>query len=145
MAENVYNKNTMKGIILAGGKATRLRPATMVTSKQLLLVYDKPMIMFPIEALLKAGITEILIIVAPEFAGHFIRLLGNGKNFGAKFTYEVQEQPNGLAEAFVIGEQFIDSEPVALILGDNIYEEEFFLSSILFAILFTCKHLLKPT
>jgi glucose-1-phosphate thymidylyltransferase len=111
----------MKGIILAGGSGTRLRPLTLVTSKQLLPVYDKPMVFYPLETLLKAGIREILIIVAPERAGDFLHVLGSGKEFGAKFTYEIQDKPNGLAEAFIIGKDFIDAENVTLILGDNIF------------------------
>lgn len=115
----------MKGIILAGGRATRLRPLTKITSKQLLPVYNKPMIFYPIETLLKAGINEILIIVAPEYAGHFLNLLGSGKEFGARFTYEIQEEPRGLADAFRVGENFIGSDNVALILGDNIFDYDF--------------------
>jgi glucose-1-phosphate thymidylyltransferase len=114
----------MKGIILAGGKATRLRPLTLVTSKQLLPVYNKPMIFYPLFTLLKAGIKEILIIIAPDYAGHFLHLLGSGKQFGAKFTYEIQENPRGLADAFVIGEDFIDNGHVAMILGDNIFGDD---------------------
>lgn len=115
----------MKGIILAGGKATRLRPLTLVTSKQLLPVYDKPMIFYPLQTLLDAGIKEILIIIAPEYAGHFLHLLGSGKEFGAKFTYEIQEQPRGLADAFIVGEDFMDNDNVTMILGDNIFEDNF--------------------
>lgn len=115
----------MKGIILAGGKATRLRPLTKITSKQLLPVYDKPMIYYPIETLLKAGITDIMIIVAPDYSGHFLNLLGSGKEFGANFTYEVQEKPNGLAEAFIIGKDFIGNDDVTMILGDNIFDQDF--------------------
>lgn len=115
----------MKGIILAGGKATRLRPLTLVTSKQLLPVYNKPMIFYPLNTLLKAGIKEILIIIAPDYAGHFLHLLGSGKEFGAKFTYEIQEQPRGLADAFIIGEDFMDHDNVTMILGDNIFEDNF--------------------
>jgi glucose-1-phosphate thymidylyltransferase len=92
----------MKGIILAGGKATRLRPLTKITSKQLLPVYNKPMIYYPIETLSRAGITEILIIVAPEYAGQFLNLLGSGNEMGVKFSYEVQDEPRGLADAFMI-------------------------------------------
>lgn len=114
----------MKGIILAGGKATRLRPLTSVTSKQLLPVFDKPMIFYPLNTLLKAGIKEILIIIAPDYAGHFLHLLGLGKEFGAKFTYEVQEKPRGLADAFIIGEDFMDKDNVTMILGDNIFEDD---------------------
>lgn len=114
----------MKGIILAGGKGTRLRPLTKITSKQLLPVYDKPMIFYPLETLLKAGIKEILIIVAPDYAGHFLHLLGSGKEFGAKFTYEIQEEPRGLPDAFIVGETFIGDDSVTLILGDNIFEDD---------------------
>lgn len=115
----------MKGIILAGGRATRLRPLTKITSKQLLPVYDKPMIFYPIETLKMSGITEILIIVAPEYAGHFLNLLGSGRDFGLNFTYEIQEEPKGIADAFRIGESFIGKDNVALILGDNIFDEDF--------------------
>lgn len=115
----------MKGIILAGGKATRLRPLTKITSKQLLPVYNKPMIYYPIETLLKAGIKDILIIVAPDYSGHFLNLLGSGKEFGANFTYEVQEKANGLAEAFIIGKDFIGNDDVTMILGDNIFDQDF--------------------
>ena len=115
----------MKGIILSGGSGTRLAPLTKVTSKQLLPVYDKPMIMYPLETLLAAGIKDILIIVAPERAGDYLRLLGSGKEFGAKFAYEVQDKPEGLAQAFIIGENFIDDDNVAMILGDNIFEDDF--------------------
>ena len=115
----------MKGIVLAGGRATRLRPLTKITSKQLLPVFDKPMIYYPIETLQRMGIREILIIIAPEYSGHFLNLLGSGKDFGLKFTYEIQEEPRGLADAFLIGEQFIGDDNVALILGDNIFDEDF--------------------
>lgn len=115
----------MKGIVLAGGRATRLRPLTKITSKQLLPVYNKPMIYYPIETLIKAGITEILIIIAPEYSGHFLNLLGSGRDFGAKFTYEIQEEPRGLADAFIIGEKFIGDDNVAMILGDNIFDDNF--------------------
>ncbi len=111
----------MKGIILAGGSGTRLRPMTLVTSKQLLPIYDRPMIFYPLQTLLDAGIKEILIIVAPDRAGDFLRVLGSGKEFGAKFTYEIQDKPGGLAEAFIIGDDFIDEGDVTLILGDNLF------------------------
>lgn len=116
----------MRGIILAGGHATRLRPLTKITSKQLLPVYNKPMIYYPLETLLRAGIKEILIIVAPEYAGHFLNLLGSGKEFGSdiKFTYEIQDYPRGLADAFILGKNFIDDGPVTMILGDNIFIED---------------------
>lgn len=114
----------LKGIILSGGSGTRLNPLTKVTSKQLLPVYDRPMIFYPLQTLLDAGIKEILIIVAPERAGDYLRLLGSGKNFDARFTYEIQDKPEGLAQAFIIAENFIDpGDQVALILGDNIFEE----------------------
>lgn len=115
----------MKGIILAGGTGSRLHPCTKVTSKQLLPIYNKPMIYYPLETLLKAGIQEILIIVAPEHAGDFVNLLGSGKDFGARFFYEVQDKPEGLAQAFLIGESFIEQEAVTMILGDNIFEDDF--------------------
>ncbi|MCK5211212.1 NTP transferase domain-containing protein [Candidatus Parcubacteria bacterium] len=115
----------MKGIILSGGSATRLRPCTKITSKQLLPVYNRPMIYYPLNTLIKAGIKEILIIVAPERAGDYLNLLGSGKEFGVKFTYEVQDKPRGLADAFIIGENFIDQGNVTMILGDNIFEDDF--------------------
>ena len=116
----------MKGIILAGGQATRLRPLTKITSKQLLPVYDKPMIFYPLQTLIKAGIKEILIIIAPDYAGHFLNLLGSGKEFGdgVKFTYEIQDHPRGLADAFIIGENFIGDENVTMVLGDNIFMDD---------------------
>ncbi len=115
----------MKGIILAGGEGTRLKLLTKVTSKQLLPIYDKPMIMYPLQTLLGAGIRDILIIVAPDHPGDFLNLLGSGKEFGAKFSYEVQDRPEGLAQAFVIGAEFIDDDNVTMILGDNIFEDDF--------------------
>jgi len=115
----------MKGIILAGGEGTRLQPLTKVTSKQLLPAYDQPMIYYPLQTLLKAGIKDILIIVAPDHPGDFVNLLGSGKEFGARFSYEVQDKPEGIAQALIIAEDFIDQESVTLILGDNIFEEDF--------------------
>ncbi len=115
----------MRGIILSGGSATRLLPCTKMTSKQLLPVYNKPMIYYPLNTLIRAGIKEILIIVAPERAGDYLNLLGSGKEFGVKFTYEIQDSPRGLAEAFIIGENFIDDEDVVMVLGDNIFEDDF--------------------
>ncbi len=115
----------MKGIILAGGSGTRLRPLTLVTSKQLLPVYDQPMIYYPLQTLITAGIKDILIIVAPDHAGDFLKLLGSGKDMGCKFTYEIQDNPGGLAQAFLIGENFIGQDSVTLILGDNIFEDDF--------------------
>jgi glucose-1-phosphate thymidylyltransferase len=115
----------MKGIILAGGRATRLRPLTWVISKQLLPVYNKPMIYYPIQTLVSSGIKDILIIVAPENSGLFLNLLGTGEQFGARFSYAIQKDPGGLAEAFIIGEDFIDQDNVTLALGDNIIDHDF--------------------
>ncbi|MFZ2153440.1 MAG: sugar phosphate nucleotidyltransferase [Microgenomates group bacterium] len=115
----------MKGIVLAGGHATRLRPLTKITSKQLLPVYDRPMIYYPIDTLIKMGIREILIIVAPEYAGHYLNLLGSGKEMGVDFSYEIQDEPRGLAEAFIIGENFIGQDNVTMVLGDNIFDQDF--------------------
>jgi glucose-1-phosphate thymidylyltransferase len=115
----------MKGIILAGGTATRLFPLTATTSKQLLPVYDRQMVFYPLNALVKSGVKDILIIVAPEHSGQFINLLGSiFKNYGIHLFFEVQKLPKGLADAFILGESFIDNDNVTMILGDNIFEDD---------------------
>lgn len=113
----------MKGVILAGGSGSRLYPSTKVTNKHLLNVYDRPMIYYPLSTLLKANVKDILIISGPEYAGHFLRLLGSGKDFNAKFTYEIQEGSLGIANALSLAEDFVDNNKFVTILGDNIFED----------------------
>ncbi|HEX7586525.1 MAG TPA: sugar phosphate nucleotidyltransferase [Patescibacteria group bacterium] len=119
-------KQKMKGIVLSGGTATRLFPLTATTSKQLLPVYDRQMIFYPLNTLIKAGIKDILVIVAPEHSGQYVNLLGSiFKRYGINLYFEVQKIPRGLADAFILGEAFIDQDPVTMILGDNIFEDDF--------------------
>jgi len=115
----------MKGIILAGGNGRRLHPLTEVTNKHLLPVYDKPMIFYPLHTLIQAGIRDILIVTGKEYAGGFLKLLGSGREFGCKFTFEVQEDAFGIAHALGLAEDFVDSQNCAVILGDNIFEDDF--------------------
>jgi glucose-1-phosphate thymidylyltransferase len=114
----------MKGVILAGGLGTRLRPLTKVTNKHLLPIYNKPMIYYPLETLVRAGLKEILIVSGPEHAGHFLHLLGSGKEWGVRLSYELQDEPGGIAQALGLAEDFADNGPLAAILGDNIYEDD---------------------
>ncbi len=114
----------MKGIVLAGGSGSRLSPLTKVTNKHLLPVWNKPMIYYPINTLINAGIKDILIISGPEHSGHFSKLLSSGKEFGVKFTYEIQDKAGGIAQALSLAEDFVDDSSVAVILGDNIFEDK---------------------
>lgn len=126
ISNNMENDKSMKGIILAAGSATRLYPSTIVTSKQLLPVYDRPMIFYPLNTLIQGGINDVLIIVSPEHSGHFINLLGSIlDNYGIQISFKVQTHPKGLPDAFVLGENHIDQNNVALVLGDNIFEDDF--------------------
>ena len=113
----------IKGVILAGGSGTRLGMLTRVTNKHLLNVWDRPMILYPLEILLKAGIKDILIVSGPEHSGHFLRLLGSGKEFNARFTYEIQDESGGIAQALSLAEDFSDGKNLAVILGDNIFQD----------------------
>lgn len=114
----------MKGIILAGGTGSRLMPLTKITNKHLLPVYNKPMIYYPLQTLINAGIKEILIISGPGHAGHFVNLLGSGKDFGVKLSYEIQDKAGGIAQALGLAKDFADNQPVCIILGDNIFEDK---------------------
>jgi len=115
----------MKGVILAGGTGSRLHPLTKVTNKHLLPVYDKPMIYYPLHTLIDAGIKEIMIVSGRGHAGHFLELLGSGAEFGAKFTYEIQDEAGGIAQALGLAKDFVDNDNVTVILGDNIYQDNF--------------------
>lgn len=114
----------MKGIILAGGTGSRLYPLTKVTNKHLLPVYDRPMIFYPLQTLLDAGINEILVVSGKGHAGHFLELLGSGSDWGARFTYEIQDEAGGIAQALGLAEDFADNEDVAVVLGDNIFQDD---------------------
>ncbi len=114
----------MRGIILAGGTGSRLKPLTLVTNKHLLPIYNKPMIYYPLKTLVDAGIKDILIISGPGHAGHFVNLLGSGKEFGVRISYEIQDEAGGIAQAIGLAEGFVDKEPFAVILGDNIFEDD---------------------
>ena len=114
----------MKGVVLAGGKATRLRPLTKVTNKHLLPIYDKPLIYYPLQAMAQAGVREVVIITNPEHAGHFIQLLGSGREFGLKLAYELQEEAGGLAQAVSLAESFVGHDKMLVLLGDNIFTHD---------------------
>ncbi|HWE58221.1 MAG TPA: sugar phosphate nucleotidyltransferase [Solirubrobacteraceae bacterium] len=114
----------MKGVVLAGGKATRLRPLTKVTNKHLLPIYDKPLIYYPLQAMARAGIRDVVVITNPEHAGHFIQLLGSGREFGLKLAYELQEEAGGLAQAVSLAESFVGREKMLVLLGDNIFTQD---------------------
>ncbi len=114
----------MKGVVLAGGKATRLRPLTKVTNKHLLPIYDQPLIYYPLQAMARAGVREVLVITNPEHAGHFIQLMGSGTEFGLKLAYELQEEPGGLAQAVGLAESFVGRDQMLVLLGDNIFDHD---------------------
>jgi glucose-1-phosphate thymidylyltransferase len=114
----------MKGVVLAGGKATRLRPLTKVTNKHLLPIYDRPLIYYPLKAMSRAGVREVLVITNPEHAGHFIQLLGSGKEFGLKLAYELQEEAGGLAQAVGLAKSFVGNDSMLVLLGDNIFTDD---------------------
>jgi glucose-1-phosphate thymidylyltransferase len=114
----------LKGVVLAGGKATRLRPLTKVTNKHLLPIYDKPLIYYPLQAMAQAGVREVVIITNPEHAGHFIQLLGSGREFGLKLAYELQEEAGGLAQAVSLAESFVGNDRMLVLLGDNIFTHD---------------------
>lgn len=114
----------MKGVVLAGGKATRLRPLTKVTNKHLLPIYDQPLIYYPLHAMARAGVRDVLVITNPEHAGHFIQLLGSGRDFGLKLAYELQEEAGGLAQAVSLAESFVGHEKMLVLLGDNIFTHD---------------------
>lgn len=114
----------MKGVVLAGGRATRLRPLTKVTNKHLLPIYDRPLVYYPLQAMARAGVHDVLVITNPEHAGHFIQLLGSGREFGLKLTYELQEEPGGLAQAVSLAESFAGQDRLLVLLGDNIFTHD---------------------
>lgn len=114
----------MKGVVLAGGKATRLRPLTKVTNKHLLPIYDKPLIYYPLQAMVRAGIRDVLVITNPEHAGHFVQLLGSGSEFGLKIAYELQEEAGGLAQAVGLAQTFVGGDTMLVLLGDNIFTHD---------------------
>ena len=115
----------MKGILLAGGLGSRLYPCTKVTNKHLLPVYNKPMILYPLQKMLNAGVKDILIVTGPEYSGHFLNLLGSGRDYNAKFSFEIQDKPGGIAEALGLARNFVKDDKMIVILGDNIFEDEF--------------------